>query len=156
MEKKDELILKKNVVYIRVLDDDDNIVFDGKIKEPTAKKLDEYQSMIDDMRKILFAKLLDIRTMKEKSDKFEAENHTVEEMKAFNDSMETEAKELNAKEIGDNKKIVDFILGSDIAQNIWDDNFTPSVRENIIKKFRELANLEEMEKNLETLLPIIK
>jgi hypothetical protein len=153
---KNALILQKLSVPVTILDDFENVVFEGTIKEPTAKRLDEYQSMVDELRKLLYSKLLKISLMKEKNDKFEAESHTVDEKILFNDSMEKEAETLNAKELGDNKKIVEFILCTEILDDIWDENFSPSVREGIINKFREIANLDEMEKNLETLLPIIK
>jgi hypothetical protein len=153
---KNALILQKLSVPVTILDDFENVVFEGTIKEPTAKRLDEYQSLVEELRKSFYSKLLDIRSLKEEVDKFEGDNHTVEETKVFNEKMEKVAETLNAKELGDNKKIVEFILGKEIPLEIWDENFSPSVREGIINKFREISNLEEMEKNLETLLPIIK
>lgn len=122
------------------------------IVEPSAKKLDEYMKMTAMIGQEIAEKHISLVEIDERINKYLEEAHTDEEIEAFKKKVEADTNKITEQGFSDNREIIEFIVGK-ISDVVWDDHLTTNIRRTIIEKFETLCDMEQIQKNLQMLLP---
>lgn len=122
------------------------------IIEPSAKKLDEYMKMTAAIGQEIAETHMGLLDIDEKIQKYLEEPHSDEEIEAFKKKVEADTNKITEAGFSDNREIIEFIVGK-ISDHVWDEHLTTSIRRTIIEKFETLCDMEQIQKNLQMLLP---